>query len=195
MCFEQKEVGHGVVDKQQGLGTPGEEEPRINVNQDVSNGHRAIQVSDGSLVLQSLPQGSVVCWDRFLPIKSLKVFLVKNDDSTRHVVSALLRNCSYEVNVVANGLQAWKILEDSNNHINLVLKEGVMPILSGIGLLCKLMRHKSLKNIPVIMMSSHDSMGIVFKCLSKGVVDFLVKPIRKNGLKNLWQHLWRRCHS
>ena len=96
MCFEQKEVGHGVVDKQQGLGTPREEEPRINVNQDISNGHRAIQVSDGSSVLQSLPQGSVVCWDRFLPIRSLKVLLVKNDDSTRHVVSALLRNCSYE---------------------------------------------------------------------------------------------------
>lgn len=45
------------------------------------------------------------------------------------------------------------------------------------------------------MMSSHDSMGLVFKCLSKGAVDFLVKPIRKNELKNLWQHVWRRCHS
>lgn len=44
-------------------------------------------------------------------------------------------------------------------------------------------------------MSSQDSMGIVFKCLSKGAVDFLVKPIRKNELKNLWQHVWRRCHS
>ncbi|KAL5569539.1 hypothetical protein UlMin_026114 [Ulmus minor] len=198
MCFEQKEVGQRVVDKRQGLGTPGEEEPRINVNHVVSNGHRVIQVSDGSLVLQSLPQGSVVCWDRFLPIKSLKVFLVKNDDSTRHVVSALLRNCSYEVNL-ANGLQAWKILEDPNNHIDLVLKEVVMPILSGIGLLCKIMRHKSLKNIPIItihtVMSSHDSMGIVFKCLSKGAVDFLVKPIWKSELKNLWQHVWRRCHS
>lgn len=44
-------------------------------------------------------------------------------------------------------------------------------------------------------MSTHDSMGIVFKCLSKGAVDFLVKPVRKNELKNLWQHVWRRCHS
>ena len=44
-------------------------------------------------------------------------------------------------------------------------------------------------------MSSHDSMGIVFKCLSKGAVDFLVKPVRKNELKNLWQHVWRRCRS
>ncbi|KAL8093299.1 hypothetical protein AgCh_035252 [Apium graveolens] len=45
------------------------------------------------------------------------------------------------------------------------------------------------------VMSSNDSMGIVFKCLSKGAVDFLVKPIRKNELKNLWQHVWRKCHS
>ena len=45
------------------------------------------------------------------------------------------------------------------------------------------------------VMSSQDSMGVVFKCLSKGAVDFLVKPIRKNELKNLWQHVWRRCHS
>jgi CheY-like chemotaxis protein len=44
-------------------------------------------------------------------------------------------------------------------------------------------------------MSSHDSMNVVFKCLSKGAVDFLVKPIRKNELKILWQHVWRKCHS
>lgn len=45
------------------------------------------------------------------------------------------------------------------------------------------------------VMSCHDSMGIVLKCLSEGAADFLVKPIRKNELKNLWQHVWRRCHS
>ncbi|GJU95646.1 hypothetical protein Tco_1320402 [Tanacetum coccineum] len=33
------------------------------------------------------------------------------------------------------------------------------------------------------VMSSHDSMGLVFKCLSKGTVDFLVKHIRKMSLK------------
>ncbi|KAF8105040.1 hypothetical protein N665_0163s0013 [Sinapis alba] len=96
---------------------------------------------------------------------------------------------------VANGVQAWKVLEDLNNHIDIVLTEVVMPYLSGVGLLCKILNHKSRRNIPVIMMSSHDSMGLVFKCLSKGAVDFLVKPIRKNELKILWQHVWRRCQS
>ncbi|XP_010543355.1 PREDICTED: two-component response regulator-like APRR7 [Tarenaya hassleriana] len=136
-----------------------------------------------------------VCWERFLHVRSIRVLLVENDDSTRHVVTALLRNCSYEVVEAANGIQALKILADMNNHIDIVLTEVVMPYLSGIGLLCKILSHKTRRNIPVIMMSSHDSMGVVFKCLSKGAVDFLVKPIRKNELKNLWQHVWRRCHS
>ncbi|CAA0836459.1 Two-component response regulator-like APRR7 [Striga hermonthica] len=155
-----------------------------------SQGSGVVQVQQ-----QQLTQGSVVCWERFLHVRSIRVLLVENDDSTRHVVTALLRNCNYEVVNAANGLQAWKILEDLNNHIDIVLTEVVMPLLSGIGLLCKIMSHKTRKTIPVIMMSSHDSMGLVFKCLSKGAVDFLVKPIRKNELKNLWQHVWRRCHS
>ena len=54
------------------------------------------------------------------------------------------------VTAVANGLQAWKILEDLTNHIDLVLTEVVMPCLSGIGLLSKIMSHKTCKNIPVI---------------------------------------------
>ncbi|KAI9085783.1 hypothetical protein K1719_032197 [Acacia pycnantha] len=125
-------------------------------------------------------------------VEEFKVLLVEN---ARHVVTALLRNCCYEVIEAANGLQAWKTLEDLTNHIDLILTEMAMPCLSGIGLLCKIMGHQTRKNIPVIMMSSHDSMGLVFKCFSKGAVDLLVKPIRKNELKNLWQHIWRRCHS
>ncbi|KAK1403433.1 Two-component response regulator-like APRR7 [Heracleum sosnowskyi] len=140
-------------------------------------------------------QGSLVNWERFLHIRTIKVLLVENDDSTRHIVAALLRNLNYEVIVAANGLQAWRILEDLSNHIDIVLTEVVMPYLSGLGLLCKITSHEIRKNIPVIMMSSHDSMSLVFTCLSKGAVDFLGKPIRKNELKNLWQHIWRRCHS
>ncbi|XP_022745742.1 two-component response regulator-like APRR7 isoform X2 [Durio zibethinus] len=171
----------------------------LNVNkiaQNVRDGHvRDVQAPAVLQMPQQRPQNSTGCWERFLHQTSIKVLLVENDDSTRHVVTALLRNCRYEVVEAANGLQAWKILEDLTNHIDLVLTEVVMPCLSGIVLLSKIMSHKTRKNVPVIMMSSHDSMGIVFKCLSKGAVDFLVKPIRKNELKNLWQHVWRRCHS
>lgn len=46
--------------------------------------------------------------------------------------------------------------------------------------------------LSVTVMSSQDSIGVVLKCMLKGAVDFLVKPVRKNELRNLWQHVWRR---
>jgi hypothetical protein len=35
-------------------------------------------------------------WESFLPHSQLRVLLAEGDDCTRHVVSALLRNCNYE---------------------------------------------------------------------------------------------------
>ncbi|KVI09769.1 CCT domain-containing protein, partial [Cynara cardunculus var. scolymus] len=190
---ELKEVRDGAAFAGQRLS----EEDESRINEDVNGGRRIELVLSQDAVQRQhqQPQGPVVQWERFLPLRSLKVLLVEDDDSTRHVVSALLRNCSYEVTAVANGLEAWKVLIDLNKQIDLVLTEVVMPYLSGPGLLSKIMNHTPRKSIPVIMMSSDDSMGIVFNCLSKGAVDFLVKPIRKNELKNLWQHVWRKCHS
>ncbi|XVE59152.1 hypothetical protein DITRI_Ditri05aG0022600 [Diplodiscus trichospermus] len=197
MCHEHKEARNVVVREGQGLGSSEEDESRITERTiDVNNGSLgAIEVHDVLEIPRQQPQGSMIHWERFLPFESIKVLLVENDDSTRHIVSALLRNCSYEVTAVANGLQAWEILVDPTNHFDIVLTEEAMPVLSGSDLLCKIMNHRTLKNIPVIMMSSYDSISLVFKCFSKGAVDFLVKPVRKNELKNLWQHVWRRCHS
>ncbi|XP_009389640.2 two-component response regulator-like APRR3 isoform X1 [Musa acuminata AAA Group] len=134
----------------------------------------------------------VIRWERFLPRRSLRVLLVEHDDSTRHIVAALLRKCSYHVAAVADGLKAWAVLKLKCYKFDLVLTEVEMPSLSGIGLLSKIMAAEECKNIPVIMMSSQDSIGVVLKCMLKGAVDFLVKPVRKNELRNLWQHVWRR---
>ncbi|KAH9780379.1 Two-component response regulator-like APRR5 [Citrus sinensis] len=44
-------------------------------------------------------------------------------------------------------------------------------------------------------MSSQDSVGTVYKCMMRGAADYLVKPVRRNELRNLWQHVWRRQSS
>ena len=54
------------------------------------------------------------------------------------------------VTAVANGLEAWKVLANLSNNVDIVLTEVVMPSLSGIGLLDKIMSHITLKTIPVI---------------------------------------------
>jgi pseudo-response regulator 7 len=100
----------------------------------------------------------------------------------------------FSVIAAANVVEAWELLENPNHRFDLVLLDVVVPSssLSGVSLLLKIMEHHSFKQIPVVMTSKHDSMDIVYQCLSKGAADFLVKPMRKNELKNLWQHVWRK---
>ncbi|XP_052210382.1 two-component response regulator-like APRR5 isoform X2 [Diospyros lotus] len=52
--------------------------------------------------------------------------------------------------------------------------------------------HKYDNNQSSRLMSSEDSVNMVYRCMLRGAADFLVKPIRKNELSNLWQHVWRR---
>ncbi|KAK6118508.1 hypothetical protein DH2020_047775 [Rehmannia glutinosa] len=139
---------------------------------------------------------SVVRWERFLPNMAVRVLLVEADDSTRQIVAALLRKCSYKaVAAVSDGLKAWELLKGRPHNIDLILTEVELPSVSGYALLTLIMEHDICKNIPVIMMSWHDSVSTVYKCMLRGAADFLVKPVRKNELRNLWQHVWRRQAS
>ncbi|KAK9672353.1 hypothetical protein RND81_12G095200 [Saponaria officinalis] len=135
---------------------------------------------------------SMVKCENFLPISGLRVLLVEADDSTRQIIGALLRKCNYKVATAPDGLKAWEVLKARPHNIDLILTEVELPSISGYALLTLIMEHQVCKNIPVIMMSKYDSMSLVYKCMMRGAADFLVKPIRINELKNLWQHVWRR---
>ncbi|XP_010251440.1 PREDICTED: two-component response regulator-like PRR95 [Nelumbo nucifera] len=138
---------------------------------------------------------TMVKWEEIFPRMFLRVLLVEADDSTRQIIAALLRKCSYRVSAVPDGLKAWEALKGRPHKIDLILTEVELPLISGFALLTLIMEHEICKNIPVIMMSSHDSISMVFKCMLRGAADFLIKPIRKNELRNLWQHVWRRQTS
>ncbi|XWS61421.1 hypothetical protein CRYUN_Cryun07bG0124500 [Craigia yunnanensis] len=143
----------------------------------------------------SSASGEAVNWERFLPRMALRVLLVEADDSTRQIIAALLRKCSYRVFAVPDGLKAWAMLKGKPHNIDLILTEVDLPSISGFPLLTLIMEHEICKSIPVIMMSSQDSISTVYKCMLRGAADYLVKPIRRNELRNLWQHVWRRQSS
>ncbi|MBA0768739.1 hypothetical protein Gotri_017519 [Gossypium trilobum] len=136
--------------------------------------------------------GEAVNWESFLPTMALRVLLVEADDSTRQIVTALLRKCNYRVSAVSDGLQAWEMLKAKPHNIDLILTEVDLPSISGFALLTLIMEHEICKSIPVIMMSSQHSISTVYKCMLRGAADYLVKPLRRNELRNLWQHVWRR---
>lgn len=90
---EEERVGNAVLDA--GRAPVRGNALTIDVNQNDED-IQDLQSLNVLQVQQQQSQGAAVCWERFLHVRSIKVLLVENDDSTRHVVTALLRNCNYE---------------------------------------------------------------------------------------------------
>lgn len=96
VLYEHEEVRDGVFRK--GKGISGHDDSRNNVAFEDLKGREDLPPLAHQSGLQEQPPEPIVRWERFLPVRALKVLLVENDNSTRQVVSALLRNCSYEGN-------------------------------------------------------------------------------------------------
>lgn len=74
-----------------------EEDKANGITMDVRNGSSGAGQGSGGLQIPLSQQTSAtVCWERFLHVRTIRVLLVENDDCTRYIVTALLRNCSYE---------------------------------------------------------------------------------------------------
>ncbi|KAL3130915.1 hypothetical protein ABBQ38_000242 [Trebouxia sp. C0009 RCD-2024] len=127
------------------------------------------------------------CWNEFL--SGLKVMVVDDDPLCLKVVEHMLRRCSYTVTTCPNGVTALERLRDKNQHYDLVLSDVYMPDVDGF----KLLEQIGLElDVPVIMMSSNGETNVVLRGVTHGAVDFLIKPVRIEELRNVWQHVVRR---
>lgn len=115
MLTNKKSLNNGVVNRELGSESSTENNMRFSkVTKDGNNGSRGlIQIHESLQISQPPHQGAVVCWERFLPVRSIKVLLVDDDDSTRNVVGALLRNCSYEGNSYQKNLSLVLCFQNS----------------------------------------------------------------------------------
>ncbi|MCO5607115.1 hypothetical protein L7F22_061307 [Adiantum nelumboides] len=52
---------------------------------------------------------------------------------------------------------------------------------------CKILSFS--RNVPTIMMSARENMALMVKLIALGAVEFLVKPISEDKLRNIWQHV------
>ncbi|KAK9855772.1 hypothetical protein WJX84_006685 [Apatococcus fuscideae] len=119
----------------------------------------------------------------------LKVLLVDDDPLCLKVIGQMLKCCKYEVTTCANGKDAIQTLRDRQSHCDLVLSDVYMPDMDGF----KLLETIGLElDIPVIMMSSNGETGVVLRGVTHGAVDFLIKPVRVEELRNVWQHVVRK---
>ncbi|XP_010428494.1 PREDICTED: two-component response regulator ARR1-like [Camelina sativa] len=85
------------------------------------------------------------------------------------------------------------LLRKNKHGFDIVISDVHMPGMDGF----ELLEHVGfeMEDLPVILMSVDDSKSVVLKGVTHGAVDYLIKPVRMEALKNIWQHVVRRKRS
>ncbi|OIW03096.1 hypothetical protein TanjilG_07248 [Lupinus angustifolius] len=119
----------------------------------------------------------------------MRVLAVDDDPICLKLLERLLTSCQYDVTVTKNAISALKLLRENKNKFDLVISDVVMPNMDGL----KLLELVELEmDLPVIMLSGNDDPKMVMKGITRGACDYLLKPIRIEELKNIWQHVIRK---
>ncbi|XP_025610749.1 two-component response regulator ARR1 isoform X1 [Arachis hypogaea] len=119
----------------------------------------------------------------------LRVLVVDDDPTCLMILEKMLRTCLYEVTKCNTAEKALTLLRKNKNGFDIVISDVHMPDMDGF----KLLEHIGLEmDLPVIMMSADDGKNVVMKGVTHGACDYLIKPVRIEALKNIWQHVVRK---
>ncbi|KAF5748135.1 putative two-component system sensor histidine kinase/response regulator [Tripterygium wilfordii] len=119
----------------------------------------------------------------------MRVLAVDDDPTCLLLLDTLLRRCQYHVTTTNQAITALELLRENKNTFDLVISDVHMPDMDGF----KLLELVGLEmDLPVIMLSANGDTKLVMKGITHGACDYLLKPIRIEELRNIWQHVIRR---
>ncbi|CAK7326819.1 unnamed protein product [Dovyalis caffra] len=119
----------------------------------------------------------------------LRVLVVDDDITCLRLLEKMLRRCLYHVTTCSRATAALELLRERKGCFDVVLSDVHMPDMDGF----KLLEHVGLEmDLPVIMMSADGRTSAVMRGIRHGACDYLIKPIREEELKNIWQHVIRK---
>ena len=104
-----------------------------------------------------------------------RILVVDDSEMNREILSEIL-NEEYDIIEADSGDTCIDMLRKYETGISLVLLDIVMPGMDGFGVLNYMNRHHYLEDIPVIMISSEDSVEIVRRAYEMGVSDYINRP-------------------
>lgn len=67
-----------------------------------------------------------------------------------------------------------------------------MPNVDGMQVLNYVRSNEALRNLPVIMMSASEETERVCECIRGGAEEYLLKPVTKKEVQNIWQHVLKK---
>ena len=121
----------------------------------------------------------------------VKILLVEDDDRIADAVAEALTDQHYLVELAADGLAGWDLLEAFS--YDLLLLDIMLPKLDGISL-CQRLRDRGY-HLPVLLLTARDTLSDKIIGLDAGADDYLVKPFEIDELLARMRALLRRGNT
>jgi DNA-binding response OmpR family regulator len=103
-----------------------------------------------------------------------KILVVEDDRQAAMVLQARLNAAGYETYIAYNGEEGWHLVRAIAP--DMVILDVEMPVINGYGV-CQLIKATpETKNIPVLMLTSRDTVGDIDTGFDSGADSFLAKP-------------------
>lgn len=110
-----------------------------------------------------------------------RILVVDDDRHNRGLLLQILQTQGYRIETADNGINALACLADEA--FDLILLDVIMPEMDGLTVLTQLKADKTLRKIPVILISACTEMSQVIKGIELGAEDYLPKPFNSTLLK------------
>lgn len=114
---------------------------------------------------------------------NLRVLVVEDNQVNQKLLTRLVEKSGYHCDVVANGAEAVKAVQELPYH--LVLMDCYMPVMDGIEATREIRKHKSREELPIVAVTANASVQDRQRCIEVGMNDYVTKPIRPNQFKRL----------
>jgi two-component system chemotaxis response regulator CheY len=112
----------------------------------------------------------------------MKILVVDDMMSMRHVMMAMLRNIGFDdINEAVDGIQALKLI--NKQKYDLVITDFYMPNLNGKELLLKIRSQEETKDLPVMMVTCVDDKEQIKSIIASKVTGFVIKPFSTNTIQ------------
>jgi len=107
--------------------------------------------------------------------KTPYIMLIEDSPSQALQLRLLLQQISphYQIRVISDGVEGWR--QACAEHPILILLDINLPSLDGFQILSRLKRNRETASIPVIMLTTSDSVTDVERAISLGANDYLFK--------------------
>ena len=115
--------------------------------------------------------------------KEKSILVVDDNKLIRKIIGKYLDDMGFgDISFAANATEALTFLKQ--NRVDILLSDIHMPVVSGLTLLKTIRNTASLKELPVLVISSENGLEYVKTAMGMGINGYIVKPIQQADLEN-----------